>query len=302
MDIKNNNDTKSNSSGVFSTIDIIDIWNKFYNSKEIIIYTTLIFSIIAIIYAIMLVPIYRAELLMVPSADTSANSMSGGSGSGLSGLASIAGIKLGGTEASLKEQNLAILTSRTFTDKYIEEKNLLPIIFKEAWDEKNNKWKGGEPSKGAAHKTVANFTFLNIDEMTGLISLGIEWTDPVFAAEWANEIIVTLNAFIRQQAIEETEKNILFLQQQLKQTNYVNIQYVLNNLIEKQTNNIMLANVREEYAFKVIDPAVIPEQRIRPKRRQIAMTGFIFGLFFGLFGVIAKDYFYELKAFQETKN
>ena len=301
MDIRDNNDTKSNSSGVLSTIDIIDIWNKFYSSKEIIISTTLIFSITAIIYAIMLVPIYRAELLMVPSTDPSTNSMSGG-GSSLSGLASIAGIRLGGTEASLKEQNLAILTSRTFTDKYIEEKNLLPIIFKEDWDEKNNKWKDGEPSKGAAHKTVANFTFLNIDEMTGLISFGIEWTDPVFAAKWANEIIVTLNAFIRQQAIEETEKNISFLQQQLKQTNYVNIQYVLNNLIEKQTNNIMLANVREEYAFKVIDPAVIPEQRIRPKRRQIAITGFIFGLFFGLFIVIAKDYFYELKAFQETKN
>ena len=59
---------------------------------------------------------------------------------------------------------------------------------------------------------------------------------------------------------------------------------VIYNLIEEQTKNIMLANVREEYAFKIVDPAIVPEIRVRPARRKIAIMGLLVGLLFGSFG------------------
>ena len=34
----------------------------------------------------------------------------------------------------------------------------------------------------------------------------------------------------------------------------------------------------EDYAFKVIDPAMVPKTKIKPQRRQIVILGFIFGL------------------------
>ena len=49
----------------------------------------------------------------------------------------------------------------------------------------------------------------------------------------------------------------------------------------------MLASVREDYAFKIIDPAVTPDKRSSPKRTQIVVltsgATFILGLFIILF-------------------
>lgn len=40
----------------------------------------------------------------------------------------------------------------------------------------------------------------------------------------------------------------------------------------------MLANVRDEYVFKTVDPAVVAEKKIKPKRIMIIITGMILGL------------------------
>ncbi|MND03148.1 hypothetical protein D3C83_228340 [compost metagenome] len=50
--------------------------------------------------------------------------------------------------------------------------------------------------------------------------------------------------------------------------------------------NSMLANVRQEYAFRVIDPAKIPEERQWPNRVLIALLGFCAGLVAGTFTAV----------------
>lgn len=45
----------------------------------------------------------------------------------------------------------------------------------------------------------------------------------------------------------------------------------------------MLANVQEEYAFKVVDPAVVPQKPIKPQRTLIITLGFLLGLIAALF-------------------
>lgn len=52
----------------------------------------------------------------------------------------------------------------------------------------------------------------------------------------------------------------------------------------------MLAKSREEYSFKIIDPPVVPEERIKPKRRLIVMLGFIIGFFLAVFFAFGKNY------------
>jgi uncharacterized protein involved in exopolysaccharide biosynthesis len=45
----------------------------------------------------------------------------------------------------------------------------------------------------------------------------------------------------------------------------------------------MLANVQEEFAFRVIDPAVVPEVRSKPKRKLIVVLGGVLGGMFSIF-------------------
>ena len=106
----------------------------------------------------------------------------------------------------------------------------------------------------------------------------VEWKNPILAAMWANDLVKMANARLRNEAIEESEKNIGYLEKQLASTSAVEIQQAIYRLIEGQTKTKMLASTREEYAFTVIDPAVPPEERAGPKRLLIVLLGLIVGL------------------------
>ena len=58
------------------------------------------------------------------------------------GLASLAGVNLGGGANNDTEVSLAVLRSREFTEAFIRDRNLLPLIFEECWDADANRWKG----------------------------------------------------------------------------------------------------------------------------------------------------------------
>ena len=57
-------------------------------------------------------------------------------------------------------------------------------------------------------------------------------------------------------------------------------------LLENQIKTVMLANVRDQYAFKVIDPAVAPDADdvVRPRKRAMILLGAVFGGVVGAHG------------------
>ena len=295
-------------------ISLIDLWRVLTKRKTSILLITLLTTLGAIIYALTAPAIYRAEVLMV-----SAQSEKGGGGmaalaSQFGGLAGMAGISLGGAGGGT-ETALAVLQSRSFAQQYIQERNLKPLLFPEQWDQEKGQWiiqehslftttiqslkqnllpeapttgrerenSDGSPSDWEAYKVIQGMTKVSTDKKTGMVTLAIELTDPYQAARWANDAVERLNAHMRRQAIKETKRSIHFLEEELARTSLVNAQNILYNLIEEQTKNVMLANVRDEYAFKIIDPAVPPEERIKPKRKLIVILGFVLGLMLGIF-------------------
>ena len=83
--------------------------------------------------------------------------------------------------------------------------------------------------------------------------------------------------------LSEAQKSISYLEQQLTKTRLNDLQNVLFEIIEQQTKTIMFAEVREQYAFKTIDPALIPETKDSPKRALICVLGVLLG---GMLGVM----------------
>ena len=163
---------------------------------------------------------------------------------------------------------VAILKSKSFVIDFIKEENLYPILFPEIWDHDKNQWKmvGDEPGPSILKISKAFLGCLSVsqDKKAGLVTLSIEFENPELATQWANKLVIKINTYLREQAVKESKDSIAYLTNQLKKTNKVELQQVLFNLIESQTKTIMLANVREEYAFKVIDPAIVPDTRINP--------------------------------------
>jgi len=273
--------------------DLKDIFLLLRKYKIYFIMPVIASVLVSLIVALVTTPIYRADVLLASAGNEGDNL--GRLASQFGNLASIAGISLPGNSEDKSATYLATLTSRSFIEQYVVDRQVREILFQDMWDDARNAWiNDAEPTAWQTHQYLnENVISTTTDRRTGLITFSIFWSDPVVAAQWANNMIGDLNNHIRQQAIEETKSSIFFLEQQLESTSQVNAQNVIYNLIEEQTKNIMLANVREEYAFKVVDPAVVPEIRVRPARRKIAIMGLLVGLLFGSLLALSKNYYDE---------
>jgi uncharacterized protein involved in exopolysaccharide biosynthesis len=60
------------------------------------------------------------------------------------------------------------------------------------------------------------------------------------------------------------------------------MQSAFYQIVEEQTKSLMLAEVQEDFIFKVVDPAVVPELKAGPKRALICVLGTLLG---GMLGV-----------------
>ena len=56
-------------------------------------------------------------------------------------------------------------------------------------------------------------------------------------------------------------------------------------MIESETRTVMLANAQDEYIFKTVDPAVVPQEKSEPKRALIAVVATMLGGMLGVFTV-----------------
>jgi uncharacterized protein involved in exopolysaccharide biosynthesis len=203
------------------------------------------------------------------------------------------------------ETALATLKSRKFIMEFVASEKLKPALFEDNWNAEKQEWnqdsslikkiktwllpvsegkntsemlEPGEPSSWTVFEKFSKKVLsVTQDKKTGLVTLAVEWRDPILAAQWANRLVVKLNLELRQRAVEEGEKSIVFLEQQIEQTSIADLRSVLFKLIEEHIKSITLAKVNDEYALKVIDPAVPPEKTTKPKRILIVMLGFTLG-------------------------
>jgi len=260
-------------------VSLLDYWKTILQYKTTLMLAVAVCTALALTYAMLAAPVYRAQVVMTPVEQGEQDKMASIAAQ-FGGLASMAGVSLGGGGGK-SATALAVLKSRNFTTDFISEEKLLPVLFADSKDAPTL-WKAFE----LFDKSVRS---VSEDKKSGLITMSMEWKDPELAAKWANTLVMRLNRFQREAAIMEADKNIAFLKQELEKTSVVDMQQAIYRLIEAQTKSAMIANVRDEFAFKVIDPAVPPEKKIKPKRSMIVMLGFIGGAFLGLFAVFIRS-------------
>lgn len=265
-------------------ISLRQIWRILWRGKGTVIAATTIFALGSIAYALLAKEIYRAEVLLAPAAEQS-TPMIGGQ---LGGLAALAGLSVGEGNDVV---SLAVLQSREFARDFIEQLDLMPIFFEEEWDAEKNRWREDDPTKAPDVRDGVKFFHEEIFEVseerrTGLVTVAIEWTDPDVAAEWASILVHRLNDRLRERALQEAQTNVAYLQSEMAKATLVTLQESIGRLLEAELPKLMLAKGNEEFAFKIVDPAVPPRERVRPKRALTAIIGTILGGLLGIFIVL----------------
>ncbi|MGR5452158.1 Wzz/FepE/Etk N-terminal domain-containing protein [Vibrio sp. PNB22_3_1] len=285
-------------------IDLRELFGALWKGKWIIIATTFVFAVGAVLYALSLPNIYKSDALLAPAESSSGGGLSKMAGQ-LGGLAALAGVNLGGGESSQTDLAVQVMKSRQFVEAFINKHDLLvPLMAAKDWDLANNKlildeelynpntgeWlrepdglRGATPTAQEAFE-VFNKEVLSIsqDKESGLYTVSVKNYSPYVAQQWVNWLIEDINKVMRERTIAETSQNLAYLNTQLQKTAVADMQSTFYKLIEEQTKSLMLAEVQEEFIFKVVDPAVVPELKDGPKRALVCVLGTLLG---GMLGV-----------------
>jgi uncharacterized protein involved in exopolysaccharide biosynthesis len=256
-------------------IDLFELWETIWSGKWLIIAVTAVFGVGGVGYALRAPEKFKAQVSVMPAdAKTTGGGLSSALGN-LGGLAALAGVSIGGGGS---QEPIAVLKSRDFTSKFIEENALMPVLFPKGSDS------SGRPVdiRDGIEFMAKNVLAVTEDKNTGLISVGVTWEDPEIAAKWANDILARLNEQMRARALEESERNVAFLQREISSTNVVSLQQAMGRVLETEMQKLMLARGNEQFAFKVIDKATPPKYRESPKRTLIVLVSILAGGFLGL--------------------
>lgn len=311
--IKENNEyvQSHNNNIADDEIDLRELFAVIWQGKWLIIAITALFAVASVVYAINQPNIYKSEALLAPAEQEGGGGLSALAGQ-FGGLASLAGVNLGGGSSNKAQLAIEVLKSRQFTSDFIQKHSILAdlmaaktwdmqtntvIYDSEIFDAENNKWVREvkapfkpEPSMQEAFKVFSKIISASTDKESGMVTVSVEHVSPSVAQQWVSWLIQDINQTMKERDVQEAIKSTDFLTQQLEQTKIADIRAVLYKLVEEQTKTIMFAKVRDEYVFKTIDAALVPEEKFKPKRALICVLGVLLGGMLSVMIVLIRHY------------
>lgn len=269
-------------------VDLSGLFEQLWKGRWRLTSASLLGAALAAVVAFATTPIYRATTVLIPvRADRSGlelpMTMLAGS---LGGLADFSGLARGAGQQRVDEA-LAVLRSRQFTERFIREQGLLPTLIRRyswLW------WAGTEPTAARAVRVFNEKVRVVIqDPRTTLVTIHMDWDDPVRAADLADAQVDLLNAEMRSRALYEIDAALSRLQEELDRSAVLETRNAINRLVQAQINRRLLARATPEYVFRRISPAIEPdrtEDRIRPRTPYLVGAGALAGAAIGALAVL----------------
>lgn len=237
--------------------------------------------VISVITALLSRPVYRAEAVVAPVGESALSNL-GGLANQLGGLAGLAGGLLGGSSKDWNKA-LAVLRSRHLIEQLVTRENLLPVLFPEK--------RRRPPTMGDAVLLFRNRILqIREDPKTGIATVRVEWFDPKVAATWANELVAIADEEQRARVVTDADTSLKQLQLQLAEADGVELRTAIARLIEEQLKAKMVAGVRSQFQYQVIDRAVPadPDKRVQPTRKTMVLAGTLAGILLGVLVVMTR--------------
>ena len=288
-------------------INLLDLLNVIWEKKLILFATTLIITLLSILYALYLPNIYISKTLLVPAEN---NQSSMGALSEYASVASLAGISIPSSSGDKSLEAIERIKSYDFFKEHIlENMPLQDLLAVKYWDPELNeitydsklyevssdKWVRKVsfpqkiiPSDQEAYEEYLNI--MNISKNKNFITISIKHYSPFIAQAWNKNIIDTINMSMREDDKTQTSKSIEFLNEQSNKVNYTEIKKAISSLLQEQIKSLMLIEANDEYIFKVVNSPTAPELKSEPKRSLIVILGTLGGFILGLLYILIVNY------------
>lgn len=300
-------DNSSNISYSDQDINVQELLSVIWAQKLLIILATLFAGFGSIIYSLSLENEYTSQAILTLAGQEAQSGSMGASSGQLGGLASLAGISVGGTS---NKAALAIKTieSRDFLKHLLQFEGVLStLVGIQKYNQKTQEvtYEDGFSSETTLvpddllfleiYKAFRGTINLSDDSKTGLISLSVTSKSPKAAYDLAIIILRELNNVYRAEALEESSKALSYLNNKLSSTMQNEVKKSMSQVIESQLKIQMFANIRENYLLKPFDNAFIPDVKSGPSRSVICIVITLSGFFIAIISSIAAYFFTKTK-------
>ncbi len=309
-------------------INLLDYWRVIWKRRMMIGWLVAVTVVATVVISLFMTNIYQAKAVIIP---VMAKDSGAGGGAGLAALAQqfggLPGIAMPGSASA--SEIMSLLKSNILREKIIQKYNLMPALFYKQWDAKRQIWKKSEetdnwlnpryyvslldkafapiPPEGAQKKDpdipdtwdalrlLNEIVRINQDIKQNTITISADFHDPDMAAKIIEYYLATLTNYMSSEAKRVAATNRKYLEEQLGSTTDPFIKQKTYNMIAQQIETGMMAEVKENFAFKVIDPPMAPDKKIKPNRTQMVMLSLIVAIFVGVFAAFFREYIEKIR-------
>ena len=281
------------------------LWDKIFYIGAI----SSIFSLISIIYALMLPNIYQSKATLMAVEQSSG--MSGMVGR-YSGMASLAGISLDSKSGSKDQEAIARIKSfEFFSNNFLPNMKLENLMAVKKWNQASNtltyyasdfnsesrQWlrkakppRSNIPTSQEAYEEFVEIMSVNKDKKTNLVTLMVEHKSPFIAQQWVEIMINQIDQVMRDQDRQTATKSIEYLNSLAPTVINEDIKKALSALQQEQMKRLMMVEANDNYVFKVLDSPIAAELKSKPRRSLIVIWGTILGMVLSALGVLVFNY------------
>lgn len=252
----------------------------------------LTFAVASVFLALSLPNEYSVKAKVVSNL-SDAKSLSGNL-SGLGGLASLAGVSIGGGSSLTPEVLTEMLNSSSFLASFIRQYQLekevmaaiefIPSKNQFKYDEKlldvsTGKWirefeypQKQDPSDAELVEKFKESFSAEFDRKSKIIMINFTSLSPSFSKKVSDNVIYHFNQYMKNKDIEESETSIKYLQGELELAKFHEVKQALQQVMEEQLKKLSLANTRDEYALRFVQYPIEPTKKSGPKRALICVA------------------------------
>jgi uncharacterized protein involved in exopolysaccharide biosynthesis len=258
-------------------INLLDYVKIILRNKMLICSIVGIVVVATVIVSFVMTPIYEAEAIIAPVAKS-------GDSSGAALLAVQFGISA--PPSTNMSEIVNLLKSNVLREEVIRKHNLLPVFF----EEKDLKGRSDNQNMWEGIRYLGDALKVNPNQKDNSIQVTMQFRDPKIAADIVNYTLFELTDHMSNEARRVADTNKKYLESQVDKTADPFIKTKIYALIAQQIETAMMAEVKENFAYKILDPPQTPDKKIKPKRTQMVLVAFIASLFLGIFAAFGNEY------------
>jgi uncharacterized protein involved in exopolysaccharide biosynthesis len=282
-------------------IDLRELFATISRYKYKILLFSLVVTLMSVVYTLSKPNVYASSTLLVPQEQ--AKSSIGG---GLSALAGMAGISIGGGgNVDVATSFDTVLKDFSLQKKMIKKYNLAEkikvdeskMVFALGYDDIYKLFHSSEdsPTKELTEDTIMHETYKALLEMisvtsdkeSGIITLQVESPDRYLAKELVEIYLTELTNYLREMDMSNIQTQIDYYMSEIENVDEISMKDQLGQLASALIQKKVLSKANKYYNVKqLIKPQVAYiKDKTKPKRALVVIVAFITSLILGVFGV-----------------